>query len=107
MKRFGWIEISVWLCIGLWAAGPAFASPQLDHPRAGQTPIPICEIISREAHRHQVPEWFLVRLIWKESSFNPRVVSRKGAQGIARGFHPRQSPHPRQDLGEFRRFQLG
>jgi hypothetical protein len=23
------------------------------------------------------------------------------------GFHPRQSPHPRQDLGEMRRFQLG
>ena len=43
----------------------------------------ICELISREALRRGVPESFLARLIWQESSFNPSAVSPVGAQGIA------------------------
>ncbi len=43
----------------------------------------VCEIISQEARRRALPESFLARLIWKESSFNPKAVSPVGAQGIA------------------------
>jgi len=43
----------------------------------------VCEIISQEARRRALPETFLARLIWKESSFNPKAVSAVGAQGIA------------------------
>src|SRR5262249_43185693 len=40
-------------------------------------------IILSEAHRQGLPESFFTRLIWKESLFDPRAVSPKGAQGIA------------------------
>ena len=43
----------------------------------------VCEIISREARRFELPENFLARLIWQESSFNASAVSPVGAQGIA------------------------
>ena len=43
----------------------------------------ICGEISRRARESGLPEDFLARLIWKESLFNPRAVSPKGAQGIA------------------------
>jgi transglycosylase-like protein with SLT domain/sporulation related protein len=43
----------------------------------------VCELISREARRRGLPESFLARLIWQESSFNPSAVSPVGAQGIA------------------------
>jgi len=39
-------------------------------------------MISREARRRDLPESFLARLIWQESSFNPLAVSPVGAQGI-------------------------
>jgi hypothetical protein len=40
-------------------------------------------VIQEEASRRGLPASFLARLIWKESLFNPSVVSPKGAQGIA------------------------
>lgn len=43
----------------------------------------MCELISREARRRDLPESFLARLIWQESAFNPSAVSPVGAQGIA------------------------
>jgi transglycosylase-like protein with SLT domain len=43
----------------------------------------LCEIISREARRRDLPENFLARLIWQESSFDASAVSPVGAQGIA------------------------
>jgi hypothetical protein len=43
----------------------------------------MCELIAREARRRDLPESFLARLIWQESSFNPSAVSPVGAQGIA------------------------
>ena len=45
--------------------------------------LSVCEMISREARRFELPETFLARLIWQESSFNASAVSPVGAQGIA------------------------
>jgi hypothetical protein len=50
---------------------------------AGHQARSVCEIISREARRRALPEHFFARLIWKESLFDARAVSHKGAQGIA------------------------
>ena len=43
----------------------------------------ICGLIETAAAAEDLPVEFLTRLIWKESSFRPGVVSPKGAQGIA------------------------
>lgn len=42
-----------------------------------------CRILEEEAVDHGLPPSFFARLIWRESLFNPNVVSPKGAQGIA------------------------
>jgi hypothetical protein len=60
------------------AAGPdAAAAP---HPA---TPDAICRTLEQSAAENQLPVEFLARVIWQESRFNARAVSRKGAQGIA------------------------
>ncbi|MEW5421415.1 lytic transglycosylase domain-containing protein [Amorphus sp. 3PC139-8] len=43
----------------------------------------LCRSLSDAAAAHDVPLDFFVRLIWKESRFNPNAVSPVGAQGIA------------------------
>jgi hypothetical protein len=43
----------------------------------------VCPIMQQEAERYDLPPLPFVRLIWKESRFNPNAVSPKGAQGIA------------------------
>lgn len=43
----------------------------------------ICLEIRLAAAAHRLPASFLTRLIWQESRFDPRAVSRAGAQGIA------------------------
>ncbi|WP_244635842.1 lytic transglycosylase domain-containing protein [Chthonobacter albigriseus] len=43
----------------------------------------ICGLIEAAAPRHGVPVDRFTRLIWRESSFRPKVTSRAGAQGIA------------------------
>ncbi|MBI1384435.1 MAG: transglycosylase SLT domain-containing protein [Rhizobiales bacterium] len=43
----------------------------------------LCDLIEREARAKGLPPSFFARLLWVESSFNPNVVSHKGAQGIA------------------------
>jgi hypothetical protein len=44
---------------------------------------PICAELARSALENDVPLNFFTRLIWQESRFNPRSVSRAGALGIA------------------------
>lgn len=58
--------------------GPASAEPQGES--VAQT---ICRLIEGAAKTHGLPVAFLTRLIWRESSFRPHVVSPAGAQGIA------------------------
>jgi soluble lytic murein transglycosylase-like protein len=43
----------------------------------------ICREIGLAAAAHNLPARFLAKLIWQESRFDPRAVSRAGAQGIA------------------------
>jgi hypothetical protein len=43
----------------------------------------VCERIESAARKWKLPPAFLARLIWKESRFDPSVVSPKGASGIA------------------------
>lgn len=43
----------------------------------------VCPLMQQEAALMKLPPMFFVRLIWKESRFNPSAVSPKGAQGIA------------------------
>ncbi len=43
----------------------------------------ICRLIDEASAKEGLPTAFLTRLIWRESSFRPHVVSHAGAQGIA------------------------
>lgn len=43
----------------------------------------VCPIMQQQAEARDLPAMAFVRLIWKESRFNPNAVSPKGAQGIA------------------------
>ena len=43
----------------------------------------VCPLMQQQADAKGLPAMFFVRLIWKESRFNPGAVSPKGAQGIA------------------------
>lgn len=52
---------------------------------AGPTPFVdlVCPLMQQQADSMGLPPMLFVRLIWKESRFNPQAVSPKGAQGIA------------------------
>jgi hypothetical protein len=43
----------------------------------------VCSAIARDAQMFDLPPAYFARLIWQESRFNPNVVSRAGAEGIA------------------------
>ena len=43
----------------------------------------LCSELEAQANDRALPADFFVRLIWKESRFNPQAISPKGAQGIA------------------------
>jgi hypothetical protein len=77
-------------------AKPAVAAPRGDPSAAApKSPAPrqasaddICRTLEVAAAENDLPVEFLARVIWQESRFNARAVSRKGAQGIAQ-FMPR------------------
>ena len=62
------------------AAKPAEQAPTAPHP---PTADDICRTIEQAAAENELPVEFFARVIWQESRFNARAVSRKGAQGIA------------------------
>ena len=61
-----------------------------DKPDTQQPPTAddICHTLEQAAAENALPVEFFARVIWQESRFNARAVSRKGAQGIAQ-FMPR------------------
>lgn len=68
---------------GSWFAPAVLASSAPVERAVDQHAQTVCEIIFREARRRALPESFFARLIWKESAFDPKAVSPKGAKGIA------------------------
>ncbi|MGB6924039.1 MAG: lytic transglycosylase domain-containing protein [Methyloceanibacter sp.] len=75
----------------LLAAAPAWSEDAAE-PLHGTTPGAdqpkpfvdiVCPIMQEQAVATGLPAMMFVRLIWKESRFNPQAVSPKGAQGIA------------------------
>ena len=79
----------------LFAASDATAGEQGARVAAGTKaagvaaagPLPfveiVCPVMQQEAQARGLPPMPFVRLIWRESRFNPNAVSYKGAQGIA------------------------
>lgn len=63
-------------------AGAAFTSPAAAQKDEGFDHA-ICRLIDEAAEKEGLPTPFFTRLIWRESSFRPHVVSHAGAQGIA------------------------
>ena len=61
---------------GIKAAGLAAAGPR---PFVET----VCPLMQQQAEARGLPPMPFVRLIWRESRFNPNAVSPKGAQGIA------------------------
>jgi hypothetical protein len=61
---------------GVKAAGIAAAGPR---PFADT----VCPLMQQQAEARGLPPMPFVRLIWRESRFNPNAVSPKGAEGIA------------------------
>ncbi len=60
-----------------------------DNPPAAATPNnpptvdDICSALEQDAAENELPVEFFARVIWQESRFNARAVSKKGAEGIA------------------------
>ena len=76
--------------LALWSAqanGQAGATPPggADQP---PTTGDVCRTLEQAAAENELPVEFFARVIWQESRFNARAVSRKGAAGIAQ-FMPR------------------
>jgi transglycosylase-like protein with SLT domain len=87
-------RVGLLIAISLTALGAyAFAQPiPLPSPRAEKSTPPtaddICRAVEENAAENGLPVEFFARVIWQESRFNARAVSRAGAQGIAQ-FMPR------------------
>jgi len=80
---------------GVAHAGEAANPPAGTEKSAAQSAVPrpptgddICRAVEEDAAENGLPVEFFARVIWQESRFNARAVSRKGAQGIAQ-FMPR------------------
>ncbi|HEX9323596.1 MAG TPA: lytic transglycosylase domain-containing protein [Xanthobacteraceae bacterium] len=62
---------------------PGAAKPQSPAPGEPPSRESICLAVQSAAAANELPVEFFTRLIWQESRFDPRAVSRKGAQGVA------------------------
>ena len=87
----GWLTALVLLVPALSVAEEKSTSPveagvkEAGVALAGPKPFVdiVCPIMQEQAEARGLPPMPFVRLIWKESRFNPQAVSPKGAQGIA------------------------
>ncbi|TVQ56027.1 MAG: lytic transglycosylase domain-containing protein [Rhodobacteraceae bacterium] len=61
------------------AAGGLTVAPARAAADAGT----LCALIADASARHRLPPDYLARLIWKESRFDVKALSPKGAQGVA------------------------
>ena len=72
------------------SAVPSSSAPSSPAVWQGQAVAPhpptaddICRAVEQDAAENELPVEFFARVIWQESRFNARAVSKKGAQGIA------------------------
>src|SRR5947199_535461 len=72
-----WAAMLAVLCGGV--ALPCHAAPNVME----SLDQAVCRTIERSAQAAHLPVEFVTRVIWRESSFRPRVISRAGAEGIA------------------------
>jgi len=91
---WGWPSVLIVL-MSLFAGSGATADEQGARVTAGikaagvaaAGPLPfveiVCPVMQQQAQARGLPPMPFVRLIWRESRFNPNAVSHKGAQGIA------------------------
>jgi Transglycosylase SLT domain/SPOR domain len=52
-------------------------------PNSAASVASICDALAAAAAENDLPVDFFARLIWQESRFDPKAVSRAGAQGVA------------------------
>jgi hypothetical protein len=69
------------LGLAVLSSGPAFTEPH--EPANDNALAALCGIVEDSAKAEGLPVNFFTRLIWRESAFQPRVVSPAGAQGVA------------------------
>jgi len=62
---------------------PADKPAEKSAPNKSPSADDICRTLEQSAAENELPVEFFARVIWQESRFNAREVSRKGAQGIA------------------------
>jgi hypothetical protein len=73
-----WWKVS---CVSVfWALACPSSATTLDRNALA---VSICATAAQEAKANKLDSAFFARLLWKESLFDPNVVSPKGAQGIA------------------------
>jgi hypothetical protein len=58
-------------------------APMSEKQNITPTAEDICQAVKQDAAENELPVEFFARVIWQESRFNARAVSRKGALGIA------------------------
>src|SRR5215467_2444913 len=93
LRRVGLLIAIVLTALGAHAfAQPIpLPSPPAEKSAGKSTPATaddICRAVEEGAAENGLPVEFFARVIWQESRFNARAVSRAGAQGIAQ-FMPR------------------
>jgi len=65
------------------AAPPSLPGESAAAPKNPPGTDDICRALEEDAAENALPVEFFARVIWQESRFNARAVSRKGAEGIA------------------------
>lgn len=70
------------ICVMLATAGSTWGATPVK-PTREQFAQSVCSAAAERARENGLDSHFLVRLLWKESMFDPNAVSPKGAQGLA------------------------
>jgi hypothetical protein len=78
-----WSVVAVLISVFL-SGGPAIAAGDGAGAGEGESLVSsMCRLVDSSARAQGLPVSFLTRLIWQESSFQPKVSSPAGAQGVA------------------------
>src|SRR3974390_3296058 len=81
LALLGAANLAIGAMLGLPAVRAEPPVDQIGKPTPQESTL--CIALAQAAIDQRLPVTFFWRLIWQESRFNPRAVSRKGALGIA------------------------